>query len=129
VQLGRPLAESLEAMSGRVGCEDFTWVVQAIEINAEVGGELVEVLEAVASTIRARAHLRRQIRTLSAQGRLSARILLAMPFFMAALLSLIHPGYLSPLVETSAGPVLIAIGAVLMTVGKLWLRRIVRLQF
>ena len=129
VQLGRPLSESLESMSERAGCEDFTWVVQAIEINAEVGGDLVEVLDAVASTIRARAQLRRQIKTLSAQGRLTARILIAMPFVMAVLLSLIHPGYLSPFVDTTAGPYLIAIGAVLMTVGKLWLRRIVRLQF
>lgn len=128
VQLGRPLTESLETMSERVGCEDFTWVVQAIEINAEVGGDLVEVLEAVAGTIRARAHLRRQIRTLSAQGRLSAKILFAMPFFMAALLSLIHPGYLAPL-ATGVGPILLVIGAVLMTVGALLLRRIVRLQF
>jgi tight adherence protein B len=129
VQLGRPLPDSLQAMADRVGCDDFGWVVQAIEINAEVGGDLVEVLDAVASTIRARAHLRRQIRTLSAQGRLSARILLAMPFFMAGLLSLIHPGYLSPLIEASAGPFILGIGAALMIVGWLWLRRIVRLQF
>ena len=129
VQLGRPLSESLDAMASRVGGDDFGWVVQAIEINAEVGGDLVEVLDAVAATVRARASLRRQIKTLSAQGRLSARMLLAMPFAMAVLLSLVHPGYLAPLVETSFGPVLLGIGAVLMTVGSLWMRRIVRLQF
>jgi tight adherence protein B len=129
VQLGRLLPESLEAMAERVGGEDFLWVVQAIEINAEVGGDLVEVLDAVAATIRARAHLRRQIKTLSAQGRLSARILLSMPFVMAVLLSLIHPGYLAPLVEPGIGPVLLTVGAGLMTVGTLWMRRIVRLRF
>ena len=129
VQLGRALTESLEAMSGRVGGQDFGWVVQAIEINHEVGGDLVEVLDAVATTIRARAHLRRQIRTLSAQGRLSARILLAMPFAMAVLISLLNPGYLRPLAEEGAGPVLLAIGGVLMVIGWLWLRRIVRLVF
>lgn len=129
VQLGRELTESLEGMSRRVAGQDFAWVVQAIEINREVGGELAGVLDAVNATIRARAHLRRQIKTLSAQGRLSARILLAMPFVMAGLLTLLNPGYLTPLFTEPAGPFLLVIGSVMMTVGWLWLRRIVRLQY
>jgi tight adherence protein B len=128
-QLGRELSESLHAMAGRIGGEDFSWVVQAIEINREVGGDLVEVLEAVAGTIRARAQLRRQVKTLSAQGRLSARILISMPFVMAGLLSLLNPHYLAPFADHSAGPVLIAIGGALLSVGWLWLRRIVRTEF
>lgn len=127
VQLGRDLTESLRGLAARIDGEDFEWVVQAIEINREVGGELVEVLEAVASTIRARDHLRRQVKTLSAQGRLSARILLAMPFAMAALLSLLNPGYLAPLF--GRGTFLLVIGAVLMSVGWVWTRRLVRPQF
>ena len=129
VQLGRALTESLERMATRVGGQDFAWVVQAIEINHEVGGDLVEVLDSVASTIRARAHLRRQIKTLSAQGRLSARILVAMPFILAAVLSLINPGWLSPFFENTLGPVLLGVGAVLMVIGGIWMRRIVRLEF
>lgn len=129
IQLGRELSDSLSAMAARVGGQDFEWVVQAIDINREVGGDLVEVLDAVANTIRARESLRRQVKTLSAQGRLSARILLAMPFVMAALLSALNPGYLAPFVDKSAGPVLLAIGGTLMLVGWLWLRRIVRPQF
>lgn len=127
VQLGRDLTESLRALAERMDGEDFEWVVQAIEINREVGGELVEVLEAVASTIRARDHLRRQVKTLSAQGRLSARILLAMPFAMGILLSLINPGYLAPLF--GRGAFLLVIGAALMLVGWVWTRRLVRPQF
>ena len=129
VQIGRDLSESLNAMADRVGGQDFQWVVQAIEINREVGGDLVEVLEAVGATIRARSHLRRQIKTLSAQGRLSARLLIGLPFVLALVISVINPGYLSPLIERSAGPVLLAIGGVLMSVGWLWLRRIVRLEY
>lgn len=129
VQLGRELSDSMRAMAGRMGGRDFDWVVQAIEINREVGGDLVEVLEAVAETIRAREQLRRQVKTLSAQGRLSARILIAMPFVMAGVLSVMSPDYLAPFGQHAAGPVLLALGAVLLAVGWLWLRRIVRLEF
>ena len=129
VQLGRALTDSLQLMADRVGGQDFGWVVQAIEINHEVGGDLVEVLDAVAETIRARARLRREIKTLSAQGRLSSRVLLAMPFLLAVLLSLLRPGWLSPFFTTRIGPVLLAVGALMMLTGWLWMRRIVRLQF
>lgn len=127
VQLGRELADALEAMAVRVGGQDIEWVVQAIEINREVGGDLVEVLEAVAATIRAREHLQRQLKTLSAQGRLSARILLAMPFGMALILSVLNPGYLTVLFER--GVALMFMGGILMISGWVWLRRIVRLDF
>jgi tight adherence protein B len=127
VQLGRDLTESLRALSGRLAGQDFEWVVQAIEINREVGGELVEVLESVADTIRARDHLRRQVKTLSAQGRLSARILLAMPFVMAGLLSLMSPGYLTPLFSQAIG--ILVVGVLLMVIGWVWTRRLVRPRF
>lgn len=127
VQLGRDLTESLQGLAARMSGQDFEWVVQAIEINREVGGELVEVIEAVATTIRARDHLRRQVKTLSAQGRLSARILLSMPFVMGALLSVMSPGYLAPLF--AKGLFLVVVGAVLMLVGWVWTRRLVRAQF
>lgn len=127
VQLGRDLTESLRALAERIDGDDFEWVVQAIEINREVGGELVEVLESVAATIRARDQLRRQVKTLSAQGRLSARILLAMPFAMGMLLSVLNPGYLAPLF--GRGLFLVVVGALLMLVGWVWTRRLVRPQF
>ena len=128
VQLGRGLVESLELMAARVGGQDFAWVAQAVEINHEVGGDLVEVLESVAETIRARARLRRQIKTLSAQGRLSARILLSMPPVMAVVLSLIYPGWLAPL-TSGAGPAVLVLGAVLMALGSMWMKKIVRLEY
>ena len=128
VQLGRDLVDSLDALATRSGGTDFAWVVQAIEINREVGGDLVEVLEAVAETIRARDQLQRQIKTLSAEGRLSSRILLAMPFVMALLISFMSPGYLAPLTQ-GAGPVVIAIGCMFMGAGWMWLRKIVRIEY
>ncbi len=78
-RLGRPVEEALAAMHERVGSVDFGWVVQAIEINLESGGNLAEVLETIAGTIRERGQLRRQVKSLSAEGRMSGWILLALP--------------------------------------------------
>ena len=129
VHLGRTLTEALEAMATRVGGQDFDWVVQAIEINHEVGGDLVEVLEAVAATIRARAQLRRQVRTLSAQGRLTARILGLMPIILGLILSAMHPGWLSPLFTEPAGRVALGIGGALLVLGRVWMRRLVAVEY
>ena len=70
--LGRDTNEALRAMALRVGSQDFEWVVEAIEINREVGGDLGEILDSVGGTIRDRNRLRRRIKSLSAEGRVSA---------------------------------------------------------
>ena len=79
-------------MHERVGSVDFGWVVQAIEINLESGGNLAEVLETIAGTIRERGQLRRQVKSLSAEGRMSAWILLALPFGLAGVMAVDQPG-------------------------------------
>ena len=127
-RLGRDLSESLAAMSERVGTEDFDWVVGAVEIHREVGGDLAEVLDNVAATVRERAQLRRQVRVLSAEGRISAYVLGFLPFGLIALLSVVNPGYLQPLTE-GAGLAFSGVGAGLMAAGVLWLRRICRLVY
>jgi tight adherence protein B len=129
IQLGRDLGSSLDALAARTGGEDISWVTQAIEINHEVGGDLADALHAVEQTTRDRERLRRRIRTLSAQGRLSARILIGMPFFVAAAVSAIDPGYFDPLLHRSAGTVLVGVAASLMVLGMVWMRRIVQLRF
>ncbi|MBW3546890.1 MAG: type II secretion system F family protein, partial [Actinobacteria bacterium] len=127
-RLGRPLPESLRAMSERVDSEDFAWLIGAIEINREVGGDLSEVLDTVGATIRERDQIRRQIKALSADGRYSAYVLMALPFAMMLMLRLVNPGYLAEL-TTGFGLVLSAMAMFLMTVGGLWLRKICRLVF
>lgn len=129
-RLGRDVNEALEAMADRMRSEDFDWVVQAIEIHREIGGDLAEVLDTVAGTIRERNQIRRQIKALSAEGRLSGYILLALPFAVGGLIMLGNPGYLGEL--TSGGVLgwsLIAIGVTLMLIGIVWMRRLVRLEF
>jgi tight adherence protein B len=115
-------------MADRVGGEDFSWVAQAIEINREVGGDLAEVLDNVASTIRERARVRRQVRTISAEGRLSAVVLIGLPIVLGLLLSFINPEYMSEL-KHGAGLWLVAAGGVLLVIGGVLVARLVQVKY
>ncbi|MDI6843116.1 MAG: type II secretion system F family protein [Anaerosomatales bacterium] len=88
-----------------------------------MGGNLAEVLDIVAATMRERAQTRRQIRALTAEGRLSAIVLIVLPFVELLALVVINPGYISLLVTTPLGWAMSITGAVLMTVGVVWLNR------
>jgi tight adherence protein B len=128
-RLGRDLIDSMHAVADRVGNEDYEWVVQAIEIQRSVGGDLAEVLDTVGATIRERNQLRRQVKALSAEGRVSGYVLVALPFFLTVTITLTNPGFLQPLVETTVGRAAIGIGLLLMGVGVVWIRRIIKLRF
>jgi len=128
-RLGRDLGDSLSALAARVKSEDFDFVVQAIDIHRQVGGDLAEVLDKVASTIRDRNRVRRQVQTLSAEGRMEASVLFALPFVMFVVIQIINPGYLHELTGQGGGKVLLAIGLGLMIVGGVWMRRLIRLVF
>jgi tight adherence protein B len=128
-RVGRDLAEALDEVAERTKSEDFLWVAQAIAIHREVGGNLAEVLDAVGHTIRERNAIRRQVKALSAEGKLSAAVLMALPFGIVAFLWMSNPGYLAGFTESVVGYVMIAVAAVMMTVGGLWLRSTVRIRF
>lgn len=128
-RLGRDVGEALEAMHDRVGSEDFQWVTQAIEVHREVGGDLAEVLENVAVTIRDRDHVRRQVKALSADGRISAIVLIALPFVLMGGLAALNPDYISELFDRTGGRVALAFAGMLIAVGATWMRRIIRLKF
>jgi tight adherence protein B len=128
IRLGATIDEALRQMAQRLGVVDFDWVVMAIEIQREVGGDLAEVLDAIAQTIRERERLRRHIKALTAEGRLSGWILGGLPFFMAGMLLLINPGYLATLFESGFGLVMIAGASVLMVIGAYWMRKIIRIE-
>jgi tight adherence protein B len=129
VHLGRDLSDALAALAQRVQNEDFSWVVQAIEIHRQVGGDLAEVLDNVSATIRDRNRIRRQIDALSGEGRLSAVILFLLPLGMIAILQVVNPGYLSELTTTGLGQALMVVAGGLMLAGGFWLRRLTRLVF
>ena len=121
-RLGLSIEEALEKMANRLDSDDFRWTVTAIAIQREVGGNLAEVLDLVAATMRERAELKRHIRALTSEGRLSAVILFVLPFFMLGVLLLINPSYMLLMFTTGSGIGLLIVGAVLLVVGGIWLR-------
>jgi tight adherence protein B len=127
-RLGLPLEDTLEAAAQRMQSKDFHWVVMAIRINRQVGGNLGEVLTNVGKTLRERERLRRQVKTLSAEGRLSAWILGILPFGIAFFVVLRNPGYLEPLYTTPIGWVMIGIGVLLYLMGVIWMRNLVNME-
>jgi tight adherence protein B len=128
-RLGRTIEDSLRAMAQRMENEDLGWVVEAIEIQHKVGGNLVEVLDAVATTIRDRNQLRRQVKALSAEGRMSAIVLLALPFAIAGFIATLNPEYLAELFTSTVGRVMLGVAAVLMALGALWIRKLIEVEF
>jgi tight adherence protein B len=127
-RLGRDLGDALHSMADRVGGEDLHWVVQAIEIHREVGGDLAQVLDTVAGTIRERNQLHRQVRALSAEGRLSANVLMALPIFLVVVIRATNPGYLAEL-GSGAGLLMAVAATVAVIAGAIWLRRMCRLVY
>ena len=128
-RLGRPLHASLRAMADRLGNEDFQWFVEAVEIHREVGGNLAEILDTVGRTVRDRNRLRRQVKALSAEGRISAVILTILPFAVGVVISIVNPGYSHELFSSALGVGLVLGAAALMVIGTIWLRRTVRIVF
>lgn len=128
-RIGRDLIEAMQGVADRLGNEDFDWVVRAVAINRELGGNLSEVLDNVANTIRERNQLRRQIKALSAEGRLSAMILYVLPFGVAGFVRMTNPGYLGELTETNIGLIFIIAAGVAMLGGGVWIKKIVNVRF
>jgi tight adherence protein B len=128
-RVGRPVVPALEEAAERMDNEDFRWAAQAIAINREVGGSLAEVLDGVAGTIRERGQIRRQVDALSAEGRLSALILMALPVGVAGFVWMSNPEYLAPFTETPIGYALIVVSILLFIAGGLWLRKVVQVEF
>ena len=128
-RVGRELGDALDETAERMGSEDFAWVTQAIAINREVGGNLAEVLDGVGHTIRERNQIRRQVKALSAEGKLSALVLMALPFGVLAFLAITNPAYIAKFTESLAGYAMIAAGVLLLVVGGLWLRKVVSFKF
>jgi tight adherence protein B len=128
IRLGRSLSEALEDLSDRVDSDDFRWAILAVAIQREVGGNLAEVLDTVAATMRERDVVRRQVDVLSAEGKLSIYVLTALPIALAAYMGLVNPEYLSLLWTTQIGLVMFITGCSLLAVGLVWMRRVVKIS-
>lgn len=127
-QLGVPLETALARMVERVQSPDLDLIVTAILIQLPVGGNLAEVLDAIAETIRGRVQMQGEVRTLTAEGRLSAVVLIALPAALALLLHLRNPAYFQPLLESAIGHWMIGGALAGQVIGGLLIKRMVTLD-
>lgn len=125
--LGDPLVDALGRMAERLDLRDVDWVVQAIRIQQTVGGKLADLLHTLADFIRAREEIRREIDVLTAEGKISAYILGALPLFLAIFLQVVNPGYLSPMFQGWGLVALAGAGASILT-GMLVILRLVKVE-
>ncbi len=127
VRLGAPLVDALQRMAERSGLEDVVWVVQAIRIQQTVGGKLADLLHTLADFMRAREEVRREVDVLTAEGRISAWILGAMPVFLLGAVQVMSPGYADALFH-GWGLVALAFTGVSILTGVGIIRRMVRIE-
>jgi tight adherence protein B len=127
-RLGVPVEDALEGIAHRMDSQDFLWVVMAIRIQREVGGNLAEILTTVANTMRERQRVRRQVLVLSAEGRLSAWILGGLPPLFGTYLVLVRPTYIKPLFTDPIGLLMLGVALLLFLVGVFWLRKVVKVE-
>jgi tight adherence protein B len=127
-RVGVSFTEALQNLDQRVGSEDLTLVIQAIEATRKTGGNLTEIFEKIAATIRERLRIENRIRTLTAQQRLQGIVVGAMPAIIGVALMIVDPSLMGPFIHSTAGTVVIGVVVLLVTLGGLWIRKIVRID-
>ncbi|WP_196593965.1 type II secretion system F family protein [Pectinatus sottacetonis] len=124
-RMGIPTEQALQSMADRVASRDFDLIMAAVLIQRQVGGDLSYILDNISSTVVSRIKMKREIKTLTSQGRMSGSILLALPFAMAAILSFMNPAYLQPLITKPVGHMAVGGAIVLEIIGYIVIQRIV----
>jgi tight adherence protein B len=127
-RLGRPLEESLDAVAERMDSPDFGWAVMAIRIQREVGGNLSELLMTVAETMTQRERLKRDVKSLTAEGRISAYVLAVLPIALGFAMYALNPDYMSALFDETIGKAMLGGGVLMMIAGFLWMQSIVKID-
>lgn len=128
VGLGLSLQEAMENMLRRMPSEDLDLMITAINVQHEVGGNLAEILDNIAHTIRERIRIFGEIRTITAQQRLSGIILAALPVILAFIMYLLNPGYISRMWQDLCGLIMLFTGAVMIVIGYFVIRRITNIE-
>jgi tight adherence protein B len=127
-RIGGELEAALDRVAERMASTDLRWSVMAIRIQRSVGGNLVEVLRNTVEMMRERAKLRRHVRALSAEGRLSAYILVALPVLVGAWLMLSRRSYMQPLYTTPFGLTMLTGSILLVVLGSFWMRKAIKVE-
>lgn len=128
MNLGTPTEEALNHLTKRVDSDDLDLVVTAVMIQRQVGGNLAEVLESISFTIRERIRIKGEIKTLTAQGRMSGMIIGALPVGVALFLAVFNPEYINKLFTSSVGLGITVGGVVSQVIGMLVIRKIVDIE-
>jgi tight adherence protein B len=135
VNLGLPMDQALLNMTRRVRSGDLDLMVTAITIHHQVGGNLAEILDTIAFTIRERVRIKGEIRTLTAQGRLSGYVVGFLPIALVGIISVISPNFMAPMFQKPPemlglpmGMVILAVGGISMAIGFILIRRIVNIE-
>ncbi len=128
VGLGYSMNEALRRLGERMANDELDMVITAIGIQNEVGGSLSEILENIVETIEERIRLQGEIRALTAQQRMSALLITALPFILALIISIISPGYLNPMFEPGWRWLPLT-ALIMMGVGQLLMRRMLRIDY
>jgi tight adherence protein B len=127
-RLGADLSDALERVAQRTGSDDLVWAVMGVRIQREVGGNLAEVLQTTVDTMRERSRLRRHVRALSAEGRLSAWVLIALPLGLGLFMFVFRRSYMTPLMTDPTGVTMLVGGSLLFVLGIVWLLRVIKVE-
>jgi len=128
INFGVSVPDALKSLPNRVDCPDLKYFIISVILQRETGGNLAEILEKIAYLIRERFKLQGRIRVLSAEGKLSAIILIAIPFVVALALYFLNPGYIQILFTDPFGKVLITFALVMMAIGILIMKKMIRIR-
>jgi tight adherence protein B len=127
-RLGRELEESLDAVAERMSSPDFEWAVMAIRIQREVGGNLAELLLTVSETMVQRDRLRRDVASLTAEGKISAIILGLLPVGLGLFMWGANPAYMAPLGTTGLGQIMLGLSFVSVLIGFVWMKKTITIE-
>lgn len=126
--VGRPMIDGFEAMAQRIGSRDIEWTVEAIRIQTQTGGKLADTLRVLADFMRSRQEVRGEVRALSAEARLSGKVLAALPVLLGAYLFFFRRSYLQPLFDSGIGKAMLAVALGGILIGSLWMRQLVKVE-
>lgn len=127
-RVGRDLVEAMLESAARMDNEDFRWFAEAVEVQRDTGGNLNDIIDTVAETIRDRGEIREKIRANASEGKASAWVLMALPVALGVIYSILSPGYMDPLLTSLVGRLLLTVSLVLYGVSYVWMRAIVNFK-
>lgn len=128
LKIGMSFEEALESLSQRVGSDDLTLVTTAILISRKTGGNVTEIFDKISETIRGRMKIGRKVKSLTAQGRLQGIVVSVMPIFLGVAMTILKPKLMIPFLTSPAGALSVALMLVLIVLGWLMIRKIIRID-